>query len=205
MITLNFETEVVTDLYIYEAELQRQPSFFKMNTDQTVFITASQEDGIYYSFRSRKFIDIDAVYNISAIKEIMYDPEEKFFYLLANKYDEKLGLFILRFNEKNPNISHFFFKWKNKLDIADANITVVHNEVKKYKELVVSYKTIFINTYNVIVVDISSSVQWTQFRHESFQLWESQITGLFLNKNKDFLMINRDGISIISLSNIQKR
>ena len=129
LITLNFETEVVTDLYIYEAELQRQPSFFKMNTDQTVFITASQEDGIYYSFRSRKFIDIDAVYNISAIKEIMYDPEEKFFYLLANKYDEKLGLFILRFNEKNPNISHFFFKWKNKLDIADANITVVHNEV----------------------------------------------------------------------------
>ena len=89
----------------------------------------------------------------------MYDREEKFFYLLANKYDEKLGLFILRFHEKNPQVhSSFFFKWKNKLDIADANITIVHNEVKKYKELVVSYKTIFINTYNVIVVDISSEV-----------------------------------------------
>jgi hypothetical protein len=52
-------------------------------------------------------------------------------------------------------------KWKNKLDIADADIAVVRNEDKKFKELVVSYKTIFINTYNVKVIDISGDIQRT--------------------------------------------
>ena len=83
------------------------------------------------------------------------------FYLLANKYCEKLGLFIIRIHEKNPHAHSFFMKWKNKLDISDADIAVVRNEDKKFKELVVSYKTIFINTYNVKVIDISGDIQWT--------------------------------------------
>lgn len=59
-------------------------------------------------------------------------------------------------------------KWKNKLDISDADISLVHQE-QEYRELVVSYKTIFMNTYNVLVVDISQpDHQWLQFRHESF-------------------------------------
>ena len=43
------------------------------------------------------------------------------------------------------------------------------------------------------------------FRHESFQLWESQISGLLTNKNNDFVKINRDGIAIIALGSIEKR
>ena len=42
-----------------------------MNHDQTVIIIASSEDGIYYNFRTRKFIDLDEKYDISNIKEIM--------------------------------------------------------------------------------------------------------------------------------------
>lgn len=80
------------------------------------------------------------------------------FYLLANKYEDKLGLFMIRLQETNPYNHNFFIKWKNKLDIADADIAVVRNEEKKLKELVVSYKTIFINTYNVKVVDISGEI-----------------------------------------------
>jgi hypothetical protein len=46
-------------------------------------------------------------------------------------------------------------KLKNKLDIADANIFVLRNPDRMYKELVLSYKTIYLNTYNITVLDIS--------------------------------------------------
>ena len=57
-----------------------------MNNEQTVAIVASQDDGIYYNFKNKKFVDLDEKYDITNIKEIIYDHEEKVFYLLANKY-----------------------------------------------------------------------------------------------------------------------
>ena len=47
-------------------------------------------------------VDLDQLYNISAIKNIIHDDESKSFYLLCNKYDGKLGTFLIKFNEKNP-------------------------------------------------------------------------------------------------------
>ena len=44
---------------------------------------------------------------------------------------------------------------KNKLEIGDCNIYVIRGidpiSKKYYKELVIAYKTIYINTYNVFV------------------------------------------------------
>ena len=62
-----------------------------------------------------------------------------------------------------------------------------------------------VNTYTVMVADISTDTQWTLFRHETFQLWESKITGFFLNKNKDFVTINRDGVNVYTLGSKDKR
>jgi hypothetical protein len=69
---------------------------------------------------------------------------------------ERLGVFLIKFDELQPENHKFFMKWKNKLDISDANVWVLRNKQKKYKELIVSYKTIFINTYNVKIIDISN-------------------------------------------------
>ena len=76
--------------------------------------------------------------------------------------------------EKDPHQSKFYIKYKNKLDIGDTNINVLRDPANRVKELVISYKTIYINTYNVMVIDISSSNQdpavekSVVFRHESF-------------------------------------
>jgi len=71
---------------------------------------------------------------------------------------------------------------------------------KSYKELVVSYKTIYINTYNVTVMDISADInEATLFRHESFQLWESDARGLLLTKNKDFVTLSKSGLCVLAL------
>ena len=96
-------------------------------------------------------------------------------------------------------------KWKNKLDISDANVCVMRHNEKNYKELIVSYKTIHINTYSVKVIDISGNDYKTLFRHESFQLWESNVEGFYLSKNKDYVSINGNGINVLSLGSHDKR
>jgi len=124
-------------------------------------------------------LDIDAEFNIGLIKGIQYD--EGSFYILANKRQGKLGYFLMSMDERRPIIKNkngleelngeLIVNWQNKLDIGDANMHVLKNEKYKYKELVVSYKSIYINTFNVMVVDLADKV--IVFRHESFQLWES--------------------------------
>ena len=77
-------------------------------------------------------------------------------------------MFLIKFSESTPSEHKFIHKWKNKLDISDADVAIVRNTKKKYKELVVSFKTIYMNTYNVQVIDISSDEEKMLFRHESF-------------------------------------
>jgi len=43
-------------------------------------------------------IDLDEKFRMSNIKEMIYDEEDGSFYLLANKYKEKLGMFLIRFD-----------------------------------------------------------------------------------------------------------
>lgn len=86
LLEFDFINERVKDIVIFEIPLTRQPEFFLMNDDQTVSIVASQDDGIYYNHRNRKFIDLDHKFDISNIKEIIHDYEEKCFYVLSNKY-----------------------------------------------------------------------------------------------------------------------
>jgi hypothetical protein len=112
--------------------------------------------------------DIDELYSISAIKEVKYDQEENTFYILANKLDGLLGFFVLKVFAKDPTHSKFIIRWKNKLDIGDTNIDVIRNNEKGYKELCISYKTIYVNTYNVLILDMKYETNSILFRHESF-------------------------------------
>tara|TARA_B110000285_G_scaffold78424_1_gene90297 strand:+ start:2111 stop:2329 length:219 start_codon:yes stop_codon:yes gene_type:complete len=71
-----------------------------------------------------------------------------------------LGFFIIRIDAKDPKADYMFLtKWKNKLDIGDASLNVLRHEDihgHEFKELIISYKSININTYNVTVMDISN-------------------------------------------------
>ena len=102
-------------------------------------------------------VDLDTFFNMGLMKEIIHDEEDKVFYILANKYDEKLGFFLLRMNDSDPSDHKFLTKWKNKLELGDADLFVLRDYEKGYKELVISYKTIYINTYNIMIYDISHS------------------------------------------------
>ena len=99
-------------------------------------------------------------------KSLIYD--EGYFYLIANKRDNKLGFYLLKIREfepfgKNGRLNSpgdkeemFMINWQNKLDIGDVNIEVRQdcqwNEYEKrdivQRELVVCYKSIYINVYS---------------------------------------------------------
>ena len=94
----------------------------------------------------------------------------------------------------------------NKLDIDDTTIDFLRDPEHGIKEMILAFKMIYINVYNVIIFDITAddnSVMST--RHESFQLWESEINGVLLAKTNDFLTLNKDGISVLALGTIDKR
>ena len=108
--------------------------------------------------------------------------------------------------EDDPTKSKFLIKFKNKLDIGDANITILRNEKTKIKEIVIGFKTIFLNTFSTFVMDITTEQDHNLiFRHEGFQLWESECASLLLMKNKEYVLMNRDGIQVISLGSQDKR
>ena len=73
----------------------------------------------------------------------------------------------------DPDNYRFLVRWKNKLDIGDTNIEIIRNKEKGFKELCISYKTIFINTYNVMLLDMKQGDIYSKnsilYRHESFR------------------------------------
>jgi hypothetical protein len=70
-----------------------------LSEDQSIAIIASSEDGIYFNMANGAWIDIDETFDIGCIKEIIHDAESKQFYLLANKYQAKMGVFLIKFHE----------------------------------------------------------------------------------------------------------
>ena len=73
---------------------------------------------------------------------------------------------------------------------------MMRNEEHGFKEIIVSFKQIYVNTYNINVFDARN--QSIVFRHESFQLWESTVSGL-LTEFYDFVILSKQGLSVLSL------
>ena len=67
------------------------------------------------------------IFQITDVKYVIYDVEDQMYYLLANKFEEKLGQFIVRFDENDPNMFQFLLRVKNKLDIGDSTLNVHRN------------------------------------------------------------------------------
>lgn len=199
-------TEKVHDLAVFDVPLLSQPEFFLMTEEQDIAIIATPQDGIYFNMNNGMWVDLDELYDIGGIKEIIHDADARQIYFLANRFQGRMGVFLIKFHEDSPKNYNFFLKYKTNLDVADADIAIMKNQKTGFKELIISFKTVIENTYNVYIVDISDEKNPIPlFRHESFQLWESQIAAFFINKTSDYITINEEGISLISLDSFDKR
>ena len=93
-------------------------------------------------------------------------------------YRSKLGFFVMKIDEMDPKKGEFIIKWNNGLDIGDVDLELINKG--GMKELIIGYKMIFMNTYNLVSFDIVTSDYSMMFRHESMQLWESKCMGFML-------------------------
>ena len=70
------------------------------------------------------------------------------------------------------------------------------------KSIVVSYKCIGINTFNVFVIDLKTKL--IKYWHEGYQLWESKVKGFLLTSN-DFMILAKNGINLLALGEKEAR
>lgn len=78
-------------------------------------------------------LDIDDTFSLNDLQSVTY--YNKKFYVLANKYQKKLGYFLLEFDIDlrllftNPEMASkkfkYVIKWINKLNIGDAQLHVM--------------------------------------------------------------------------------
>ena len=61
-----------------------------------------------------------------------------------------------------------------------------------------SHKTIYINTYSVIVIDILN--EDVVFRHDSFNLWETKIMSFLNDATLDYVSLSERGMGVLGLS-----
>lgn len=181
-----------------DLKLKMQPKFLKMNDEQTIFVSASEEEALFVNLDTKERFNLDKINEISDIKEIIYDSDDRAFYIMANRHKFELGIYLLKIYQDKPSEkSEFLIRWNTKMNIGDVNFYIMRDDKKNLKELIVSYLTIYENSHNVIVMDISDTISEKKhmiFRHESFHLWEQQITGLLLSESKDFLCLSQKGI-----------
>lgn len=161
--------------------------------------------------KTDELIDFDRALNIQDLKCVTIDKDSDSFFILANKMEQQLGFFLFKIKYDKPKKPKFKIIMKNKLDIGNCNMIVSLNPAQGLKELIISYKSIYVNTYQVMVVDLAKDNkskhrnQKILFRHESFQRWESTVSAFVIQRNKDICILNSKGIHMISFGAKSKK
>lgn len=132
---------------------------------------------------------------------------------MANRYKGKCGFYLFKFNYEDPSTLQQIIIFKNNLPIDDVSLKILRGEDEttghRYKELVIGFKTIYLNTYQVIFSDLSGNASTkengTLYRYETFHLWESSVDALIMDKNKDFVILTKDGMQVLNLSHEPKK
>jgi Zn-dependent peptidase ImmA (M78 family) len=103
---------------------------------------------------------------------------------------------------KTQSLYSFDINKKIKETVAGAFNIDINTEKKdesKSIELVLSFKTIYKNTYNYIVIDINNpDSRRFVFNHEIFHVWEQYIKGILLETH-DFLTISKEALTVTSI------
>lgn len=199
--SFNYKTEKQYSIYQMESPLEDTPNFGIFNTDQTIFIVTSSKDILYVDMRNGNEIDLDDREEVSALQNIITDNE--YFYVLANKKEKRLGYYLFKVNILNPEEeSEYLINWTNKLDIGNCDLFLLGASGSDGKSIVISYKSIGINTYNVFIIDLDTSL--IKYWNESFHLWESDVKGFLLSTN-DFMILAKDGMNLLALGYKESR
>lgn len=222
IIQYNFDQKFKKNLYDID-DFQEQPDFFLFNEDQTVCIVASEAETRLLKFKQGKGIidEIDMLkrYGISEVKNVIYYEKTKTFYVMSNRRHGMLGMYLCRIldsvSSRDPPITSsnfnetFILNQGNKLDIGQVDMYIYEDELTNSPQLILAYKTIYVNTYTVNVIDIDTkdddgAEASMLFRHESFCLWETNIMSFLNPSTIDLVTLSTKGMIVTDLSSGQQ-
>lgn len=193
-------------LYTYKSSLGHKPKFGVFNQEQTCFVVNTAQQLWFVDIKANKEFDIGEKEDVQNIQNVTISRDNTEFFILANKKGARLGYYLFvvavadpQANKQPDSFSEYLIRWENKLEIADCKIQMLEDQDedgKPIENVVVSYKCIGINTFNVFVFCLKTRL--IKFWHESFQLWESPVEGFLLPSN-DFLIISNQGINVIAI------
>lgn len=166
----NYLTDNRKVRYSINNPLKVQPNFGIFNNDQTKFIVTSEEDILFVDMTAeepdKREIDLDDRERIGRIQNIV--ANDTHFFVLANMKDSRLGMYLLTVCiEDALEPSNYLINWDNKLEIGDCDLHLMTFADDGEKAVVVSYKSIDINTFNVFVISLNDG--FVKFWHESYQ------------------------------------
>ena len=101
-------------------------------------------------------MSINEEYELELFQTVKYDSQSNSLYIIANRLGGQLGFYILNVRITDPypgGRNSFILKWKRSLEIGDCAINILRDPKNGFKEVVISYKTIFINVYTIMVID----------------------------------------------------
>lgn len=196
----NVETEVITPLMVFPEPINDSIQEISPTDDNTCFLVNCFKNCYFIDTAKKTIEDItEEKLEIEEVEDILWDDVDECWYVLVNKMEGKYGFFVFKYYLKDMKNPTHLIKWVNKLNIGDCNMAINDNNTG-IRELVISYKVIYINTYNVMVLDLSPDLdQRIVFRHESSQVWESDSCGFFLSKSEDYIKISKNGLFMLSM------
>jgi hypothetical protein len=113
---------------------------------------------------------------------------------MANRRGGILGWYVLRISLHKPGDIDYLVQLDNNLSIGNVDLGIFTEHETSF--MAVSFKAMGINTFNVVVINLDNKL--IRYWHESYQLWESQVTGFCLKTN-DFLILNSEGVNVLVL------
>lgn len=141
----------------------------------------SEDEALYCNIKNGKEIDLADQEGVAGIESVLAD--ERDFFVLANKRDSKLGYYLFTVNQADPegmganspkpkSGDKYLINWNNKLDIGNCSMHIMKEKFEKEdgtiedsEYVVVCYKSIGINTFNVFVIDLKTKL--IKYWHES--------------------------------------
>ena len=132
---------------VFEEAFEKPAQFFIMNENQDCILIANNVQSIHYNLKTDELIDFDLALNIQELKCVTIDKDSDSFYILANKMESQLGFFLFKIKYDKPKKPKFKIIMKTKLDIGNCNMTISLSPSHGLKELIISYKSIYVNTF----------------------------------------------------------
>jgi len=96
----DYISESGTECLTFNNLLNAQPDYMTFNESQEIGIIATEMDILWLNLMTADEVDIDEIYEISCVKAITLFNEK--FYILSNKYQKKLGYFLLEIDIDKP-------------------------------------------------------------------------------------------------------